>query len=365
MPRSGTGRIYKRGSVYWIDYSFRGRRYRESSDSAKKKDAADLLKRRMGEMGRGTLVGPAEEKVTFEDLAAMIETDYAVNDRSSKAQLKSTLKRLRTHFALSLAVDITTDRIKAYIQAQQEEGYANGTIRKDLAALKRAFNLAVQARRLSSRPYIPGVKVDNARKGFLTAADVDAVCREIGEDLAPLVRFAALTGWRRSEVRSLTWAQVDFDAGTVRLEPGTTKNSEGRTFPFRALPPLARLLEAQWERTRAIERKRGEIVAHVFHRDGEPIRSFRRAWNAATRRAGIEGYVFHDLRRTAVRNLEKAGVPRSVAMKLTGHKTEAVYRRYAIANEKDLAEGVEKLAKVHEGSGEGRSVVPIEGARQA
>lgn len=146
--------------------------------------------------------------------------------------------------------------------------------------------------------------------------------------------------------------------GTIRLEPNTTKNAEGRTFPFAALPALAALLDAQRERTRAVERQTGTIVPCIFHRDGRPIRSYRTAWTNACERAASEqrgnarviirpqlvGRLVHDLRRTAVRNLERAGVPRSVAMKLTGHKTESVYRRYAIVVERDLREGVTKLA---------------------
>lgn len=69
MPRAGTGRVYQRGNVWWIDYGFRGDRHRESSGSTKKKDAVALLRKRMAEMGKGKLVGPSEESVTFKDLA--------------------------------------------------------------------------------------------------------------------------------------------------------------------------------------------------------------------------------------------------------------------------------------------------------
>lgn len=103
-----------------------------------------------------------------------------------------------------------------------------------------------------------------------------------------------------------------------------------------------------------MERRKGEIVRPVFHRDGDPIKSMRGAWNGVCKRAGLQGSWFHDLRRTAVRNPERAGVPRSVATKLTGHKTESVYRRYAIADEAALKEGVEKLASQH-ATGDGKS----------
>ena len=175
--------------------------------------------------------------------------------------------------------------------------------------------------------------------------------------------FASLTGWTKAEILGLRWTDVYFTSGTVHLQPGTTKNDEGRTFPMNALPPLEKLLRDQLELTRTLERETGEIVPWVFSRSGKQIRSMREAWDNACALAGLEGTWFDDLRRTAVRNLEKAGVSRSVAMKLTGHKTESVYRRYAIADQTALEEGVEKLAKLHAGSDlEERTVVPIKEA---
>src|SRR5262249_28210282 len=128
---------------------------------------------------------------------------------------------------------------------------------------------------------------------------------------------------------------------------GTTKNDEGRIFPFATFPQLADLLRGQRERTTAFERASGRIVPWVFHRGGKSVGSFRKAWVSACAAAGVPGRLFHDLRRTAVRNLERAGVPRSVAMALTGHRTESVFRRYAIVAEGDLAVGVGRLAGLH------------------
>jgi integrase len=119
-------------------------------------------------------------------------------------------------------------------------------------------------------------------------------------------------------------------------------------------------LVEQRARTTVIEKATGTIIPWVFHHDGEPILSYRTAWENACEHAAAEkhgglvrivrphliGRLVHDLRRTAVRNLERAGVPRSSAMKLTGHKTENVYRRYAIVVEADLREGVAKLARL-------------------
>jgi integrase len=365
MPRTGTGRVYKRGAIWWVQYGFRGQTYRESSKSDKKVEATKLLRKRLAEMGQGTLIGPSADRLSFEDLTRMVSDDYRAQRRRATKQLDSTIKRLARAFAGMRAVDLTTDRLTAYIRGQQADDYAAGTIRKDMAAIKRGFNLAIRAGHLATKPYIPNVNVQDAREGFLTMAEVDAVCEQIGPDLAPVVRFAAYTGWRKREVLGLTWARVDFDAGTVHLEAARSKNAEGRTFPFRALPALERLLRDQLTRTRAIERATGSVVPWVFHRNGAPILSMRSAWNTACKAAGVPDAWFHDLRRTAVMHLERAGVPRSVAMKLTGHKTEAVYRRYAIADAASLAEGVEKLARLHEGKSEARKVVPITQVREA
>lgn len=123
----------------------------------------------------------------------------------------------------------------------------------------------------------------------------------------------------------ITWSQVDWNGGFVRLEPGTTKNQEGRAFPI--TPALRAILERRQELTRRCERAQARIIPLFFHRSGRPIHSFRRSWKKACEKADL---LFHDLRRSAVRNLERASVPRSMAMKLTGHKTESIYRRYAI-----------------------------------
>jgi integrase len=337
--------------------------FRESSGSTRKKAAQALLRQRTAEMATG---GPMadEEAVTLADLRAAIVADYEANGRKSLARMKQAWAHVEEYFGKHRrAVDITPDRVKAYIAARKKDDVANSTINKELAALRRAFNLMKDAGRLSRGPSIKALATRNTRTDFLSMADVDAICAALDdEDVVPVVRFAALTGWRKAECLGLQWRNVDLDSGTIRLDVGSTKNDEGRTFPVDALPPLLRLLRQQRARTDAVEREDVRIVPHVFHRNGDRIKSIRWAWHRATQAAGLPGAWFHDLRRTAVRNLERAGVSRSVATKLTGHKTEAIYRRYAIADEEALREGVEKLAKLHGGPQEPRKVIPLEGA---
>jgi len=218
-------------------------------------------------------------------------------------------------------------------------------VNRELAALKRAYNLGLRDERITRRPPITLLRENNTRRGFFEPTEFETLRAALAEPLRPVVTFAYITGWRiPDEVLTLTWDQVNFDAGTVRLEPQTTKNDDGRTFIM--TPALRACLEAQ----HAVRNG-----ATVFHRAGRPIRDFRRAWQTACEEAKLIGRIPHDFRRTAVRNLERAGVPRSVAMKMTGHRTESIYRRYAIVDEGMLKEGSAKLALLHAGQSLGPS----------
>jgi integrase len=127
--------------------------------------------------------------------------------------------------------------------------------------------------------------------------------------------------------------------------------------------PLARRIPnpvaTQRERARQLELATGRVIPWVFHREGKPIKDFYTGWDKACRLAGYPDRVAHDLRRTAVRNLERAGVARSAAMRMTGHKTESIYRRYAIVDETMLRESAEKLAAYHATARNNRKVLPI------
>jgi integrase len=274
------------------------------------------------------------------------------------------LRWLRETFGLDRAVDITSDRISSYIRDRQEAGMAPASVMQEIACLRRMFNLAVRAGKLASRPYIPTIRVQNVRTGFFEADEFEAVHGRLPDYLQPPVEFMYLTGWRsQSEVLTLRWPQVDFERGDVRLEPGSTKNSDAREFPFSALPPLEALLRRQREVTTALEREQNRVIPWVFHHGGEPIRNFAKAWKKATKAACLPGRIPHDFRRTAVRNLVRAGVPETIAMKLTGHKTRSVFDRYDITSGRDLREAVERLAAFHGSAEPARRVVPVPAER--
>lgn len=177
----------------------------------------------------------------------------------------------------------------------------------------------------------------NVRQGFLEPDDFDKVRAAMAaQDTTTCIlysdaaSFAYITGWRvPSEVLPLAWNQVDLRAGLVRIDPGQTKAGEGRQFPI-----TAALREVLKRREKA---KQGGC-ALVFHDDGQPIvpRAFHKAWTAATTAATLAGRIPHDMRRSAVRNLERASIPRKVAMQMVGHRTESIYRRYHIVAEADI-----------------------------
>src|SRR5437660_7241492 len=194
------------------------------------------------------------------------------------------------------------------------------------------------------------LKERNVRTGFFEREQIERVLDHLPPPVRPVVRFAYITGWRiPSEVLPLQWRHIDFEAGVVRLDPHTTKNDEGRTFPF--TDALSQLLEAQKAEHERL-RSDGVLCPWVFHRTGKtvkgkPIVRFTKAWRKACERAGCPGRIPHDLRRTAVRNLVRAGIPERVAMQMTGHKTRSVFERYNIVSECDLVEAAKKLNQLH------------------
>jgi integrase len=277
--------------------------------------------------------------VTFEDLARDFVRDYEVNGKRSLWKAQKSAARLGEFFGGWKATRITTADIRAYVEKRQGAGLANSSINRELAALKRMFRLAVQAGRLHRAPHVPMLQEAAPRAGFFEAEPFRAVLAHLPAAIRPIALFAYETGWRLREVLTLQWRQVDLDQGCARLDPGATKNRDGRLAYLS--PGLLDVLRAEARATKALERAGGIIVPSVFHRQGRPVRGFRGVWRSACRTAGVPGMVFHDLRRTAIRNMVRAGVPERVAMQVSGHKTRSVFERYNIVSEGDLREAVD------------------------
>jgi integrase len=336
--------VKQKSAVWWISYFDHGKKIRESSESTDHAVAVRLRKERLSRSWQGQPVGPDVRRTTLADLMTMLTNGYRANGRKSKL---SPLAHLRDYFGADCkAVNLTSDRLTAFVAHRQGQKAKNATINRSLALLKRAFRLAEQAGKVAQRPHIAMLTEDNRRTGFFEAAEFKAVVAHLPDYLKPIVMAAYVTGWRvASEILTRQKHHVDLDAGWLRLEPGETKNGEGRMFPLTA--ELREVIAVQLEHTRALELVTGKIIPWLFHHEGEPIGSFRKTWMTACRKAGVPGRIPHDFRRSAVRNLERAAVPRSAAMVMVGHKTESIYRRYAIADESMLRDGAVKLAALH------------------
>ncbi len=336
----------KNVAVWWISYSVHGKRHKESSKSTNRADAVRLLKKRIGEVQAGKAVGNAVERTTLNDLIGMVEADYAANARRSADRIPYAKAHLIDYFVgETKAREITSDRITAYLAHRLDEGAARATANYEQSVLNRGFRLALRAGRVASTPAISMLRCDNVRSGFFEREAFELVRRHLPEHLRPLITAGYLTGWRRGELISRQWRHIDLKVGWMRLEVGETKNQKGRAFPINALPELRDLLLAQRERISAIEKETGQIIALVFtNPDGSAISDFRKAWRSACARAGVPGKLFHDFRRTAVRNFERAGVSRSAGMSLSGHLTASIYSRHSIVDSAMLEEAVEKLA---------------------
>jgi integrase len=376
------GSIYTRpGTKYlWIKYLQHGRVIRESTGTVKPQVAARMLRTREGDVEHGIPIMPKLDRVTFDDAAADVINDFKANGKRS---LRVADRRIRLHltpyFGGRRLAGITAPDVRAFVAKRQADAIvvrqarrvtqddgtivevpevtkpvSAGEINRELQLLKRIFNLAMQSDKLARKPHIALLHEDNVRTGFLEPDQIAAVCGALPAELRPVIRLAAITGWRiPSEVLPLEWRQVDFDAGEIRLDPGTTKNREGRVFPLTA--DLRTLLSEQHAEHERLTRA-GQLEPWVFFRmvaNGrrgpkrpQPIKSLLKAFKAACRQAGCPGRIPHDLRRTAVRSLVRAGIPEGVAMKLTGHKTRSVFERYNIVSGGDLKAAAARLDEV-------------------
>jgi integrase len=255
---------------------------------------------------------------------------------------------VREFFGNTRAIAVTTAQVERYKSKRLAAGKAKATINRETEALRRAFSWgADQAPPLVSQvPTIHRFPEDNARQGFLPRADFDALLAHVANaDIRDFIEWGYWTGMRKGEAAKLTWEMFDRETWTLRLHQSAAKTGKGRVLVLAG--PLRSIIERRL-RARRLD------TALIFHRTakgkpGQPMKDFRKAWAQACKAVGLVpgrqgGLTFHDTRRTAVRNLIRAGVHQTVAMKISGHLTDSTFRRYNITSEDDLREAVEKVA---------------------
>lgn len=388
------GAIYLRGKTYWVKYYRNGKAYRESTHSEKESVAKRLLQKREGQIVEGRFPGLMAEKTMFKELTEDYLTDYRVNQRKSTFRAEISVRHLLGFFDNFRANQIDTPAVKRYVEMRLEQGVENATINRELTSLKRIFSLAAKSTppKVLQVPNIQKLKENNVRTGYFEHQDYVKMREALPEHLNPLFVAAYFTGLRKGELTSLTWDAVNLFERKITLSAGTTKNDEARLVFLTG--ELYEVIKEQYTKTL----RDYPNCPYVFHKDGHRIGDFRKAWDRALLQCGYKptfkcrdcgamahldvhqnwmkegpvvyiktgkiweemicarcksnrfqrnSKVFHDNRRTAVRNMVRTGTPEGVAMKISGHKTRTIFERYNIVNEEDQRAAFERLSNAH------------------
>ena len=334
----GDGRIYQRGTLWWVEYWHLGTQVRESSKSTNRRDAERLLQRRRRTAGTPQFVGPQAERVMFPALADLYLRDQRLNRRRSLDHAERYARNLSAAFGTDRVLDLTTERVAAYTEQRLADGLQPSSVNRELAALRRMFKLAVRSKLVPAAPHIALLdESGHVREGFLEPPEFEAVCGYLPSYVHEAARFAYLTGWRIGAIRALEWRDVDLRARTLQLRAASAKNKRAKLLPLRGA-----LLDLIERRAAA----RDLACPFVFPgAAGARLGDFRKAWKRACAAAGVRGIVFHDLRRSGARNAVRSGVPEQVVMELGGWRTRAVFGRYNITSERDLADAIERVSQ--------------------
>jgi integrase len=365
----GMGGMYRPGGCknYTIYYSRKGKRFREKTGSSNPAVAQQMLKRRVGEIAKDEFVGLEAERIRVSGLWAPFLLDRKNKGRGLEHIQRRWTKHVEPFFAQYRAAEVGTDQLNEYIDARRNEQASNATINREIAVLRGMLRSGFFAKpqKLKSLPKFPHLdETENVRTGFLDPQKYQALAdnsNKIGIWMRAIFEIAYTWGWRKGELR-MQVRQVDFDANVVRLDPRMTKTKKGREVTM--TPTIRALL---------VECARGKQANDLlFTRDtkGTPVNDFRGAWRrlcvasgvghvvcadcneivtgskckcGSRRRLRYRGLTVHDLRRTAVRNLVRAGVPEHTAMAISGHKTRSVFDRYDIVDQRDISNAMLKL----------------------
>jgi integrase len=374
--RRGKGSLFKRGLVWWYAVSYRGRQIRESTGETDKKKAQLVLDAKLTEMagakaGHGTVVTPDVKAVTVKTLLDALLVDYKLRKRRSLPQVRAHLgypakeghaaTKILGAFGHWRAFDIVDadPAIDRYIDTRIADGASHATLNRETQLFKQALEKFFAKKLYKPLPDIRHFsEKGNARQGYFERAEFEAVVANLPDAVKDVARFGYLTGWRRGEVLSLVWADVDREGGEITLGAEHSKNGESRTLALAG--DLLALMERRWQ-ARVIKNPNGttRVAEFVFHRNAARIVDFKKSWAAACTAAGVTGRLFHDLRRTAARNMVRAGVNEKVAMTVTGHKTRSMFDRYHITNKNDQREALTMTTAYLNGAPAERTVIPM------
>jgi integrase len=339
--KRGQGCVYRHSGSrnWWIKFSVNGRTIQQSAETESRREALDNLKTEILKHAAGE--APDSRQTTVLKLKdAMMQTWKNLDkNQASVAWAENCWKRLLPYFGAMKAHAVSSAAIRGYVEARKAENAANGTINRELSVLSSAFTLGYEEtpRRVSHKLSFTRLPESRPRQGFVEQKQYNTLAAKCSElYMRAMLALAYSFGFRKAELLSLKVSDVDLLGGTVRLR--TSKNGEPRQVN---LTKETRELLASC----CAGKSKDEAVFTRTEQSGKrvPVADFRGTWDAVTKAAGCEGLLFHDLRRSAVRNMVRAGIPEVVCMKISGHKTRAVFDRYNIVSERDLADAAKKL----------------------
>jgi integrase len=300
---------------------------------------------------------PSPVEVRVGTLLDLVIEDYKQKGQNSLPHAKAQIEHsLRPHFGDMLAAKVDSDEIDKWIRwrfgrrlrkLEGRETLQPASVNRELSLLRRAYQLGYERNpQLVERiPPIRKLGENNVRKGFLAPEQYRTLLDELPEHLRGITCIAYHVANRKGELFQLEWTDVELAGNppVFTLWPGETKNKDGRTLPI--LP--GEMMETL-QRLKAEHDQKWPQATHVFlNAEGRPLayHMMRKAWDDACRRAGLPGLLFHDLRRSAVRNLRRAGVTQKVAREFSGHKTDAIFDRYNITDFDDLKDAAARLGR--------------------
>jgi integrase len=219
------------------------------------------------------------------------------------------------------------------------------TINHDHIALKHCLNVAIRRGLLQSNPAskVPIPNPENERDRVLSDEEWSKLYQAAKPHLRPVLLTAYQLGQRFSEIVGLTWDRVDIKRGFITLRSLDTKTKTARQVP---MTPDVKMTLQRLAKVRTLTTATTEAAPrHVFTYEGKPLQRVSRSFKTALKDAGISDFRFHDLRHCASTNLRRAGVDTATAMKIVGHKSEKMWKRYNAIEERDLTQAAQKVHK--------------------
>lgn len=359
--------------TYHIDFHPRRGKKRVRRTVKGTRRTAEQIWDELEEQARNKRFGlSTDSKTTVEDLADLVVIDYEINSHKSLHSAKQMHKFWVGLMGGTLADEVSSDTLKDLARGWMKAGLSSGRANRLISFLMRGYSLALESSppKVSKKPKWRKLREASPRSGFLECEEFETL-----RDVLPLhtvipVTIEYWTGMRSGEVHGLIWPQIRFEhkRRTVFIQLADSKTGEPRLV---ALPGDLYDVIYSWHK-HTLEHH--PACQYVCHYNGKKLGSIKTAWKTACVKVGLgswtkegrfpgnrgyRGRTVHDLRRTGVRNLIRAGVPAKTAMAISGHKTRAVFDRYNIINEEDLIEAGEMVVIYHErknGSARGQSV---------